>query len=83
MQETLPMSLKQLNRLDILQRALRRELTQKQAGDLLNVKDRTVRRQLIRLGNEGPSFLQHGLKAYNGLGKLDHRIREIRGTIFP
>lgn len=62
MQETLPMSLKQLNRLDILQRAARQELTQKQAGDLLNVRDRTVRRQLIRLDEEGPGFLQHGLK---------------------
>lgn len=62
MQETLPMSLKQLNRLDILQRTARHELTQKQAGDLLNVWDRTVRRQLIRLHEEGPGFLQHGLR---------------------
>lgn len=62
MQKTLPMSLQQLNHLDILNRAERREITQEHAADLLEVNEKTVRRQLTRLEDEGPGFLQHKLK---------------------
>lgn len=56
------MSLKQLDHLDILRRAERREITRVRAAGLLKVDERTIRRQLERLENEGPGFLQHGLK---------------------
>ena len=62
MEQTLPMSLKQLNKLDIIRRVKRREITQIHAAKLLGVTDRTVREYLRRLEEEGPGFLQHGLK---------------------
>lgn len=62
MQETLSMSLRQLNHLDILRQAERKDITHIKAADLLRVNERTIRRQLIRLDDEGPGFLQHALK---------------------
>lgn len=56
------MSLQQLSHLDILRRAERREITRVKAAQLLGVTERTIHRQLERLEEEGPSFLQHGLK---------------------
>lgn len=62
MEQTLPMSLKQLNKLDVIRRTERHEITQLYAAELLGVTDRTVREYLKRLDEEGPGFLQHGLK---------------------
>jgi len=62
MEQLLPMSLKQLNKLDILRRAERREITQREAADMLGVRERTVRRKLNRLKKDGPSSLHHGLR---------------------
>lgn len=62
MESTLPMTLKQLGRLDVIRRAERREITQKAAAKMLGVTDRTVREYLRRLGPEGPGFLRHGLR---------------------
>jgi hypothetical protein len=65
MQETLPMSLQQLSHLDVLRQAERRNFTRIQVAELLGVNEKTIRRQLIRLNNECPSFLQYGLKGRN------------------
>lgn len=62
MKNTLPMTLKQLNRLDVIRRAERREITQKTAAEMLHVTVRTVREYLRRLEAEGPGFLRHGLR---------------------
>ena len=62
MEQLLPMSLKQLNKLDILRRAERKEITQKRAAEMLHIRERTIRRQLHRLKHTGPSSLQHGLR---------------------
>lgn len=62
MQKTLPMSLQQLSHLDVLRQAERQDVTHIQAAKLLGVNEKTIRRQLIRLEEEGPGFLQHGLK---------------------
>lgn len=62
MKETLPMSLRQLNHLDILRQAERKDITHLKAADFLMVNEKTIRRQLIRLDDEGPGFLQHALK---------------------
>lgn len=70
MQTILPMSVRQLNHLDILRRAERAELTQQKAAALLMVTDRTVRRQLLRLKKEGPGFLQHGQKGHPSHNRL-------------
>lgn len=62
MENSLPMTLKQLGRLDVISRAARREMTQREAAKMLHVTDRTVREYLRRLEREGPGFLRHGLK---------------------
>lgn len=61
MEKLLPMSQKQLNKLDILKRTSRKEMTQEHAASLLKVRPRTIRRQLKKLDLEGPKSLHHGL----------------------
>lgn len=76
MKHLLPMSLKQLNHLDVLRRAERSEITQCKAAAMLAVTDRTIRRQLVRLQTEGPGFLQHGLKdrpSHNKIPEIEKR----------
>ena len=70
MEQTLPMSLRQLSHLDVLRRVARSEITQIKAASMLRVTDRTVRRQLIRLATEGPKFLQHGHKGQPSHNRL-------------
>ena len=76
MQELLPMSLKQLDRLDVLRRALRGEITQVSAAGLLGCTDRTVRRKVERLEAEGPSSLMHGLKGRRSNNRMSSREEE-------
>lgn len=43
---------------------------------MLQVDDRTIRRQLVRLETEGPGFLQHGLKgqpSHNKIPEMERR----------
>ncbi len=87
MQYTLPMSLRQLNKLDVIRRAERKEITQATAGKLLDVTDRTVREYLIRLKNEGPGFLQHGLKGRQSNNRISvverQKIERLLRTKYP
>lgn len=87
MEHTLPMSLRQLNKLDILRRVERYELTAVQAAGLLNIHERSVRRKVERLFSEGPSSLQHGLKgrpSNNALPtKEADRIESLLRTKYP
>jgi transposase len=87
MQEILPMSLKQLSHLDILRRVERHELTQDHAADLLQIQDRTIRRQLGRLKKEGPGFLQHGLKGQRSNNRIpvkeEQRIASLLSAKYP
>lgn len=76
MQHLLPMSLKRLNHLDVLLRAERSEMTRRKAAALLHITDRTVRRQLVRLANEGPVFLQHGLKGRPSNNQIPDKEKE-------
>lgn len=70
MQDTLPMSLKQLSRLDVLRRVERKEITQRAAAKILKVTDRQVRRQVGRLVAVGPECLVHGLKGQTSNNKM-------------
>ena len=87
MKTILPMSLRQLNHLDILRRAERSELTQIKAATLLKVTDRTVRRQLTKLGQEGPSFLRHKLNGRRSGNRLsnqaEQKIKMLLRTKYP
>jgi len=81
------MSLRQLNKLDILRRVERHEITAVQAASLLHLNERSVRRRVERLVTEGPSSLQHGLKgrpSNNALpGEETHRIEQLLRTKYP
>ena len=78
METLLPMSLRQLNHLDLLRRVERSEITERKAADLLQVTDRTIRRQLARLDEEGPGFLKHGLKGQPSNNRLpDQETKKI------
>lgn len=70
MHDTLPMSLKQLSRLDVLRRVERKEITQRAAAKILKVTDRQVRRQVGRLAAEGPECLVHGLKGQTSNNRI-------------
>ena len=61
MKQPIPMSLKQLSKLDTVRRVSRREMTQAAAAALLRVTSRTVREYVRRLADEGPGFVRHGL----------------------
>lgn len=87
MEQLLPMSLKQLNVLDILHRVGRRELTAVEAGRLLSIAERSVRRKLGRLETEGPGSLQHGLRGQPSNNALPQKeitcIEQLLRTKYP
>lgn len=87
MEHTLPMSLKTLDKLDIIHRVERKELSQVDAGKMLKVTPRTVYTYLNRLLKEGPGFLTHGLKGQisnNRMSlKMEKRIGDLLQTKYP
>jgi len=87
MNKQLPMSLQQLDHLDILRRAERREITRMKAAGLLNLTDRTIRRQLKHLEEDGPVFLQHGLRGRVSNNRMprteEEKIKKILLSRYP
>jgi len=81
MEQLLPMSLKQLSKLDIIRRVERRELSQVDAAKMLKVTDRTVRNYLQRLEEEGPGFLSHGLKGQVSNNRTPLKVEERIGKL--
>lgn len=81
MEQILPMSLKTLNKLDIIRRVERKELTQVAAGKILKVSDRTIRNYLLRLEEEGPGFLTHGLKGQISNNRIPLKVEERIGEL--
>jgi hypothetical protein len=75
------MSLKQLNRLDILRRAERSEITQAAAAKLLGITDRAVRRRIARLAAEGPESLFHGLKGRRSNNRMPEKEERAVGAL--
>lgn len=86
-QSYFPMSHKQLNAHDVLGRVERGELAQIKAAKILGVTDRTVRRKLERLKQEGPASLIHGLAGKPGNRRLpaaeEKRISDLLKTAYP
>lgn len=62
------MSVKELRRLPVIQQAMARTLTQQQAGAVLGVTDRQIRRLIHRLREDGETGLVH-----RGRGKPSNR----------
>jgi hypothetical protein len=81
MEHTLPMSLKQLNKLDVIRRVERGELSQVNAARMLKVTDRTIRNYLLRLEEEGPGFLQHGLKGQMSNNHIPLKVEQRIGIL--
>lgn len=73
MTKLLPMSLKQLDKLDVLRRVERGEITQVHAAALLRCTDRTIRRKLGLLERIGPASLTHGLKGKRSNNRISER----------
>lgn len=81
MEQLLPMSLKQLSKLDIIRRVEHRELSQVDAAKMLRVTDRTVYNYLQRLDEEGPGFLNHGLKGQISNNRIPLKVEERIGAL--
>ena len=77
MQKTdiLAMSLKELNRLEILQRARDNRITQKKAADLIGLSVRQTRRLMHGLRDYGPKGIQSKKRGKKGNRRLSREIR--------
>lgn len=60
--ELMPLTMRDLDRLKVLQEALEGRLTQRQAAEQLDLSDRQVRRLCRRLEKRGPKGIIHGLR---------------------
>lgn len=67
-EDTVLMSMKELRRLHIIRRAMEKKLTQRQAGALLGLTARQIRRLIERVRQEGDRGLVH-----RGRGKPSNR----------
>ena len=66
------MSIKDLDRLEVLKKTLNKELTQEEAGRLLKIGSRQIRKLLLRLKQEGPSGIVSRL-----IGKRGNRNKPL------
>ncbi len=63
------------DRLEVLKRALKKQITQKQAAEELEITERHVRRLLVRLREQGDRAVIHGLRGRSSNRKLDADVR--------
>ena len=72
----LPMSAKDLDRYEILKRAIRKELTSKDAARLLSLSIRHVKRLRAAVRKRGPSALIHTSRGKPGNNRIQDDERE-------
>jgi transcription initiation factor IIE alpha subunit len=60
--ETITMSIKDLDRLEVFKKILRKELTQEEAAQILGIGSRQFRKLLTRLKEEGPKGIVSRVK---------------------
>lgn len=70
------MSIKELRRVHILQQIVEGKLTQLEAGDVINVSDRQVRRLVRRFQEEGASGLVHRSRGRPSNRAIDSKRKE-------
>jgi len=70
------MSQKDLNRYDIIKRAIRRDITVKKAGELLNLSKRQIYRLKDKVKKEGTKGLIHGNRGKRSNRRLPDKERE-------
>ena len=70
------MSQKELNRYDIIQRSLRKEITVQKAGELLNLSERQIYRLRARVKKKGAQGLVHGNRGKSSNRRIPDNERE-------
>jgi len=75
-EDILIMSLKEIKRLQIIQKVLGKEINQQQAAEILRISDRQVRRIVKRVGKEGEKGIVHRMRGRKGNRRIDQKIRD-------
>lgn len=74
-EDILVMSQKEIKRLQIIQKALAKEINQQEASAILRISDRQVRRVVKRVREEGAKGIAHQLRGREGNRRIDQKIR--------
>src|SRR3970282_652211 len=74
-QELVAMSQKERDRLQVLQQARRRRITQGQAATQMEVSGRWVRKLLLRMKKQGDRVVVHGWRGRRGNRKIPEPVR--------
>lgn len=85
--DIITMSIKELNRLKIIEKVITRDITQMKAAEVLGITDRHVRRVVKRVKEEGPSGMAHrnrGRVSPHKMAKdLEDRIAQLIEERYP
>ncbi len=76
MKEGILISMRELHRYEVISKAKKRILTTREAGKLLSVSERQVRRIKVQVGQKGLRGVQHGNKGRAPVNKTPKKIRE-------
>jgi len=74
-EDILIMSLKEIKRLQIIEKVLGKEINQQQAAEILRISDRQVRRVVRRVREEGAKGIVHQLRGREGNRRIDQKKR--------
>jgi len=74
-EDILIMSLKEIKRLQIIEKVLGKEINQQQAAEILRISDRQVRRVVRRVRKEGEKGIVHQLRGRKGNRRIDQKKR--------
>jgi transposase len=69
------MSQRELRRLRIIEKAMEGYLTQEEAGEIINLSDRQIRRILARVRKEGAGGIQHRSRGRSSSNAIPKRIK--------
>jgi len=73
--DILIMSLKEIKRLQIIQKVLEKEINQQEAAAILRISDRQVRRVVKRVRKEGAKGIVHRMRGRKGNRRINQKIR--------
>jgi len=74
-EDILIMSLKEIKRLQIIQKVLGKEINQQQAAEILRISDRQVRRVVRRVREEGEKGIVHRMRGRKGNRRINQKIK--------
>ena len=76
MKEGILVSMRELNRFEVIRKARERILTTREAGKLLSLSERQVRRLKARVGKKGLKGVMHGNKGRAPANKTPKKVKE-------